>query len=119
MIRAFILLVSFFFVQNIYSQDVKATPWEEKRATLFSSYIAEQMEMNEKDKDFVHRVMLDRIVNARTQIRGKNLTQENKKRVFRSEYAKAQARLVEHFDTKTARKIMSLSNEARKMTDTR
>ena len=48
-----------------------------------------------------------------------NLTQEEKKRIFRSEYANAQARLAEHFDAKTARKIMSLSNEARKATETK
>lgn len=114
LIFALIINISF-----LSAQETLPTNWEKNRATTFSIYIAENLEMNDIDKDFVHKVMLDRIVNARIQIRGKNLTQEEKKRIFRSEYANAQARLAEHFDAKTARKIMSLSNEARKATETK
>jgi hypothetical protein len=117
--RNLIIIFSFLFAQNIHSQSMQATQWEEKRATTFTSYIAENLEMNDRDKEFVHQVMLDRVVNARLKIRGNNLTQEEKKMIFQSEYANAQSRLAEHFDVKTARKIMSLSNEARKAAETK
>lgn len=101
------------------AQETLATNWEKNRAATFTSYIAENLEMNDRDKEFVHQVMLDRVVNARLKIRGNNLTQEEKKMIFQSEYANAQSRLAEHFDVKTARKIMSLSNEARKAAETK
>ena len=91
------------------------TKFQTQRATMFSNYIAEQMELNETDQKFVYDVMLARIYNANTKIQSENLTSsEDKRAVYSAEYKAAQGKLADKFGAKMARKMMTLSNEARK-----
>ena len=75
------------------------------------------MNINDEQKEFIRSVMLERIHEARKEIKGNNLSSEEKQRVYRTAFANAQTKLEKEFDKKTARKIMSLSNEARKNAD--
>lgn len=89
-----------------------------QRATMFSSYIAEQMELSEIEQKFVYDVMLARVYNSNAKIKSENLTaMEDKRAVYSAEYKIAQQKLAEEFGDKMARKMMSLSNEARKKAD--
>ena len=108
----FILSFSFF----AFSQDY--TKFQTQRATMFSVYIAEQMDLNESDQKFVYDVMLARVYNSNAKIKSENLTaMEDKRAVYSAEYKIAQQKLAEEFGAKNARKMMSLSNEARKKAD--
>ena len=109
------LLLTFFLSLGVFAQE--PTKWEKSRAGMFTSYISNNMEINEEQKAFIKSVMLERILEARTKIKGNNLSSEEKQRVYRTAFANAQAKLEQEFDKKTARKIMSLSNEARKNAD--
>jgi len=91
------------------------TKFQMSRATMFSTYIAEQMELNETQQQFVYEVMLARVYNSNATIKAQNLTaQADKQAVYKSEYKKAQEKLAAEFGAKDARKMMTLSNEARK-----
>ena len=99
-----------------FSQDY--TKFQAQRATMFSNYIAEQLELKESDKKFVYDVMLARVYNSNAKIKSENLTtNEGKQAVYSAEYKIAQQKLADEFGAKNARKMMSLSNEARKKAD--
>ncbi|MEC8363698.1 MAG: hypothetical protein VXZ46_00985 [Bacteroidota bacterium] len=97
-----------------YSIAQKPNKFHLERATMFTNYIADNIELSEDDKQFVYNVMLERGVNATKQIRGKNLSQEDKKAIYRAEYKNAATKLKDKFGNKKGNKIMALSNEARK-----
>ena len=68
-----------------------------------------------RDQKFVYDVMLARIYNANSKIKSENLTAgEDKRAVYSAEYRVAQGKLADKFGAKMARKMMTLSNEARK-----
>ena len=111
-----LLLFTIAFSFFTYSQDY--TKFQTQRATMFSNYIAEQLELNESDKKFVYDVMLARVYNSNAKIKSENLTaKEDKQAVYSAEYKVAQQKLSDRFGAKMARKMMSLSNDARKKTD--
>ena len=77
------------------------------------------MELTEEDTAFINQVFLDRVVNASKKIRGKGLSQEQKREVYTEEYVNAKNKLTDRFGKKMANKVMSLSNKARKEADTK
>tara|TARA_X000000368_G_scaffold137556_1_gene108136 strand:- start:1249 stop:1617 length:369 start_codon:yes stop_codon:yes gene_type:complete len=96
-----------------------ANKYQVDRAKLFSDYVAKNMELTEDDTAFIHQVFLDRVVNASKKIKGKGLSQEQKREIYTEEYANAKNKLTDRFGKKMANKVMSLSNKARKEADTR
>ena len=110
----FIAAIAFSF----YAQAQDYTKFQVQRAKMFSTYIAEQMELDESDQKFVYDVMLARVYNSNATIKSQNLTtQADKQVVYKSEYKNAQEKLAAEFGAKDARKMMTLSNEARKNAD--
>ena len=106
-----IFFLSFCFAAN--AQDY--TKFQMNRAAMFSTYIAEKMQLNETQQQFVYDVMLARVYNSYATIKAQNLTaQADKQAVYKSEYKNAQEKLAAEFGAKDARKMMTLSNEARK-----
>ena len=80
--------------------------------------LAEQLELNEPDQKFVYDVMLARVYNSNAKIKSENLTaQQDKQAVYSAEYKVAQQKLADKFGAKMSRKMMSLSNDARKKAD--
>lgn len=94
------------------------TEFQKKRADMFSKYISENMELTQTQQQFVYDVMLARVYNSNAKIKAENLTsREDKQSVYSAEYKNAQQKLSKEFGPKMARKMMSLSNEARKKAD--
>ena len=115
-IKVLISLFTIFFCFTGFAQDY--TKFQTQRATMFSNYIAEELELNESDQKFVYDVMLARVYNSNAKIKSENLTaQQDKQAVYSAEYKVAQQKLVDKFGAKMARKMMSLSNDARKKAD--
>ncbi len=94
-----------------------ANKYQADRAKLFSDYVAENMDLTDEDKEFVNQVFLDRIVNAAKKIKGKGLSQEEKRAVYTEEYSNAKNKLTDRFGKKMANKVLNLSNKARKESD--
>lgn len=112
-------LLSIFILGCMLSMNAQDyTKFQIQRATMFSTYIADQMELNDSQKEFVYEVMLARVYNSNAKIKAENLnSREDKQSVYSAEYKNAQQKLAEEFGPKMARKMMSLSNEARKKAD--
>lgn len=114
--KSLLLLFTIAFSFTSFAQDY--TKFQTQRATMFSNYIAEELDLNESDQKFVYDVMLARVYNSNAKIKSENLTsREDKQAVYSAEYKTAQQKLADKFGAKMARKMMSLSNEARKKAD--
>ena len=114
--KSILLLFTIAFSFTAFAQDY--TKFQIQRATMFSNYIADQLDLKESDKKFVYDVMLARVYNSNAKIKSENLTaKESKQAVYSAEYKVAQQKLAEKFGAKMARKMMSLSNDARKKAD--
>ena len=111
--KSFLIVFVIGFSFFTFSQDY--TKFQMNRAAMFSTYIAEKMELNETQQQLVYDVMLARVYNSNATIKAQNLTaQADKQAVYKSEYKNAQEKLAAEFGAKDARKMMTLSNEARK-----
>lgn len=109
-----ICLIVFAFVAHAQ----QPTKYQKGRATLFSTYIANKMDLNDNQKKIVYNVMLERVMNANAKIKANiDMSKEEKQAVYKAEYANAQKKLATEFGQKQARKMMLLSNEARKNAD--
>ncbi len=110
------IIFSIFFLCFCFAANAQDyTKFQMNRAAMFSTYIAEQMDLNEADQGFVYDVMLARVYNSNARIKEENLTvREDKQAVYKAEYKNAQQKLADKFGPKQARKMMTLSNEARK-----
>ena len=114
--KSLLLLFTIAFSFTSFAQDY--TKFQIQRATMFSNYIAEELELNESDQKFVYEVMLARVYNSNAKIKSENLiAMEDKRAVYSAEYKIAQQKLADKFGAKMARKMMSLSNDARKKAD--
>ena len=112
-------ILPFMFLLGLFSISAQNyTEFQKKRADMFSNYISENMELTDDEQQFVYNVMLARVYNSNAKIKSENLTaKEDKQAVYSAEYKVAQQKLAEKFGAKMARKMMSLSNDARKKTD--
>lgn len=100
------------------TQAQEPTKYQKGRATLFSTYIADKMDLNDNQEKIVYNVMLERVVNANAKIRAnKDMSKEEKQAVYKAEFSNAQKKLAAEFGQKQAREMMLLSNEARKNAD--
>ncbi|NCG04625.1 MAG: hypothetical protein GWO82_04755 [Bacteroidetes bacterium] len=100
------------------AQAQEPTKYQKGRATLFSTYIADKMDLNEDQEKVVYNVMLERVINANVKIKANNsMSREDRQAVYKAEYTNAQQKLAVEFGKKQAQKMMSLSNEARKNAD--
>ena len=114
--KSLLLLFTIAFSFTSFAQDY--TKFQIQRATMFSNYIAEELELNGSDQKFVYDVMLARVYTSNAKINSENLTaQQDKQAVYSAEYKVAQQKLADKFGAKMARKMMSLSNDARKKAD--
>ena len=113
--KSLLLLFTIAFSSIAFAQDY--TKFQIQRATMFSNYIAEELELNESDQKFVYDVMLARVYNSNAKLSRKLTAQQDKQAVYSAEYKVAQQKLADKFGAKMARKMMSLSNDARKKAD--
>ena len=65
--KSILLLFTIVFSFTAFAQDY--TKFQIQRATMFSNYIAEELELNESDQKFVYDVMLARVYNSNAKIK--------------------------------------------------
>ena len=72
------ILCIFFIALSFFSFAQDYTKFQMQRATMFSSYIAEQMELSETEQKFVYDVMLARVYNSNAKIKSCTSVRWNK-----------------------------------------
>ncbi|MBG7629141.1 MAG: hypothetical protein IZT56_01795 [Bacteroidetes bacterium] len=77
----------------------------EKRAVIATDYVAEKMSLDTDKKAFVYDVLLDKFSSNLSQLSGKNLSQEEKKAIFKASNKVATKKLKEMFSAEEIKQI--------------
>jgi len=87
----------------------------EKRATIATDYIAEKMNLDADKKSFVHEVLVEKFQSNMAQTKGKNLTSDEKKVIFKGSNGIAMKKLGEKFTKEEVKQINKYQLEAHKI----
>jgi uncharacterized membrane protein len=106
-----IILVCFmaFFVTFTQAQKNK---YAANRAENAVSLIKANMEISDSDVVFLKETLYNKYVSNALKIRGKNLTEEEKKEVYRSAFKDTRKKLMEVFTNDQVKKIIKLEKES-------
>lgn len=106
-----IILVFFmtFFVTFTQAQKNK---YAANRAENAVSLIKANMEISDSDVVFLKETLYNKYASNALKIRGKNLTEEEKKQVYRSAFKDTRKKLMEVFTNDQVKKIIKLEKES-------
>ena len=106
-----IILVCFmaFFVTFTQAQKNK---FAADRAENAVSLIKANMEISDSDIVFLKETLYNKYASNALKIRGKNLTEEEKKQVYRSAFKDTRKKLMEVFTNDQVKKIIKLEKES-------
>lgn len=107
-----VLVLSLWSVQG-FSQHKKST--HQKRAEAQTAYIADKMDLNEDQKTFVYEVLIKKFKMNTDQLKGKELTQEQKRAIYKETNKKTRVLLATKFSKEEIDRINKLQSEANKM----
>ncbi|PCI07921.1 MAG: hypothetical protein COB73_07570 [Flavobacteriaceae bacterium] len=102
----FILLAGFLTTANAQKKS-----YQEKKAKENTTYIADKMELNKKDSNFLHEVLLEKYTSVSSQIKGNDLSKEEKKAVYKASYSVTSKKLAAQFSKDEIKEIFSLLKE--------
>lgn len=102
----FVLLLCSFnsFAQNNY---------QTKRATSFSEYAAKQLELSQEDQKFLYDTFIAKFVKQQGKIKGKDLSDEEKKQVYKASRKELVKTLNGRFDSEKTKAILAAVKEIR------
>ena len=98
-----------FFVTLTQAQENK---FATDRANSAISLIKENMQISNSDIVFLKETLYNKYVSNASKIRGKNLTEEEKKQVYRSAFAETRKRLMKVFTNEEVKTIIKLEKES-------
>ena len=84
-----------------------------EKATRFSEYAANQLKLSEDDKIFLYDTYLAKFVAQRGKIHGKNLSDDEKKQVYKASHNELVKNLNTRFNTEKTREIIRVVREIR------
>ena len=84
-----------------------------KRATKFSEYATTQLELSKDDRKFLYDTYLAKFVAQREKIHGKNLSDDEKKQVYKASKNKLVKTLNTRFNAEKTKAIMAAVKEIR------
>ena len=82
------------------------------RADNAVSTITENMQISESDIVFLRETLYNKYASNVLKIRGKNLTEDEKKQVYRSSFTETRKKLLEVFTNDEVKKIIKLEKES-------
>jgi|LGVF01.1.fsa_nt_gb hypothetical protein len=82
-----------------------------KKATAQTDYVAQKMKFNDAQKLFLHNVLLERYESVAKQIKGKDLSKEEKKSIYKKTNTVMTERLTAEFSKDEIKHIKALLKE--------
>ena len=107
--KIIILCILAFFVTFTQAQKNK---FAANRAENAVSLIKANMEISDSDIVFLKETLYNKYASNALKIRGKNLTEEEKKQVYRSAFKDTRKKLMEVFTNDQVKKIIKLEKES-------
>ena len=107
--KIILVCVMAFFATFTQSQENK---FAANRADNAVSLIKANMEISDSDIVFLKETLYNKYASNALKIRGKNLTEEEKKQVYRSAFKDTRKKLMEVFTNDQVKKIIKLEKES-------
>ena len=107
--KIIIVCILVFFVTFTQAQKNK---FAADRAENAVSLIKANMEISDSDIVFLKETLYNKYASNASKIRGKNLTEEEKKQVYRSAFKDTRKKLMEVFTNEQVKKIIKLEKES-------
>ena len=106
-----IILVSImaFFITFTEAQENK---FAANRADNAVSLITENMQISDSDIAFLRETLYNKYASNASKIRGKNLTEDEKKQVYRSAFTETRNKLMNVFTNEEVKKIIKLEKDS-------
>ena len=98
-----------FFVNFTQAQENK---FAANRADNAISLISENMQISDSDIDFLRETLYNKYTSNASKIRGKNLTEDEKKQIYRSAFTETRKKLMKVFTNDEVKKIIKLEKES-------
>ena len=108
-IFAFLFTIISFFAE---AQDNK---FAAKRTANAIEYISSKMDLSESNIEFLKETLYNKYSTNASKIRGKDLTQEEKKSIYRSAYKETRQKLMSIFSNDQVNMITKLERESFKL----
>ena len=99
----FFLLCGFLTSANAQKQS-----YQEKKASTNADYIADEMSFDDAQKTFLYSVLLEKYEGTSKQIKGKDLSQEEKQVIYKKSYKDTVDKLSEKFSKDEINEINAL-----------
>ena len=107
-IKIFALLLLFSFNSNAQNN------YQIKKATSFSEHSATQLDLSDDDKKFIYDTFIVKFMNDRENIFGKDLSNEEKRAVYKASSKKIRQSMRVRFDQPSTAAIMKSISELQK-----
>jgi len=82
--------------------------YAKNRANVISNYIALKMNLNEANKQNINTILYEKYASNAEKTRGKNLSQDEKKIIYKAAFAETKAKLSNKFDSDKVSQIIKL-----------
>ena len=107
--KIFLVSIMAFFVTFTQAQENK---FASNRADDAVSLITKNMQMSDSDIAFLRETLYNKYASNASKIRGKNLTQDEKKQIYRSAFTETRKKLMNVFTNDEVKKIIKLEKES-------
>tara|TARA_B100001248_G_scaffold168322_1_gene127434 strand:+ start:3075 stop:3413 length:339 start_codon:yes stop_codon:yes gene_type:complete len=105
----FLVSIIAFFVAFTQAQENK---FAANRADNAVSLITKNMQISDSNIDFLRETLYNKYASNALKIRGKNLTEDEKKQVYRSAFTETRKKLMNVFTNEEVKKIVKLEKES-------
>jgi len=107
--KIILVFIMAFFVTFTHAQENK---FAADRADNAVSLITENMQISDSDIVFLRETLYNKYASNASKIRGKNLTEDEKKQIYRSAFTETRKKLMNVFTNDEVKKIIKLEKES-------
>ena len=107
--KIILVYIMAFFVNFTQAQENK---FAANRADNAVTLITENMQLSDSDIAFLRETLYNKYASNASKIRGKNLTEDEKKQVYRSAFTATRKKLMKVFTNDEVKKIVKLEKES-------
>ena len=107
--KIILVYIMAFFVNFTQAQENK---FAANRADNAVSLITKNMQISDSDITFLRETLYNKYASNASKIRGKNLTEAEKKQVYRSAFTETRKKLMKVFTNDEVKKIVKLEKES-------
>jgi hypothetical protein len=102
------------FVMFAFIAQAQENKFAGKRSANAVEYISSNMDLSEANVEFLKETLYNKYANNASKIRGKDLSQDEKKQVYRTAFIETRKKLMTVFSKEQVGKITKLERESHK-----